>query len=381
MKSKLLLIIAMLCGTFGELSLQAQVSYQISGTWKNGEGKKVYLKDFVTKDSLSIIDSTTVDNEHFMLKGTVTEMKRAEFSCKEGNKRLFLDGEPIIVNIIEKFDSTSKKKWKDLNVIGNKEQTVIGRANEITYMSAIMQLGEMMSLSNAINSTKDSVIMKHQVDSIQNVYGLIKGAIDQNITELLDSTRNSYAITYFIDEYIGKYKPFEEFKQCYDNLTDRVKNSVRGRDLRKRVDDMAKANVGGIAPNIELPTPQGTALSLYSLRGHIVLLDFWASWCGPCLREMPNVKKIYDKYHSKGLEILGVSLDEKKDAWINAIQNKGLNWRHVSSLKGWECPVAQLYNVTGIPRMYIIDENGKIIAQDLRGEALAEKMDELFKNK
>ena len=122
-------------------------------------------------------------------------------------------------------------------------------------------------------------------------------------------------------------------------------------------------------------------LSLYSLRGHIVLLDFWASWCGPCLREVPNVKKIYDKYHSKGLEILGVSLDDKQKAWVNAIQNKELNWKHVSSLKGWDCPVAKLYNVTGIPRMYIIDENGTIIAQDLRGEALTKKMDELFKDK
>ena len=96
---------------------------------------------------------------------------------------------------------------------------------------------------------------------------------------------------------------------------------------------------------------------------------------------MPNLKKIYDKYHSKGLEILGVSLDDKLDDWKNAIARKGLNWKHISSLKGWKCPVTKLYNVTGIPRMYIIDETGKIIAQDLRGEKLMEKMDELFKDR
>lgn len=381
MRSKLLLIIAMLCGISGEINLQAQVSYQISGTWKDGKGEKVYLKDFVKKDSLVTIDSATVNNDRFMLKGTITDMRRMEFACKEGHKKLFIDGKPIIVNIVEKFDTAKKKPWKTIEITGNKEQEILEKATELTYMSAMMQLGEMMSLSKVVNNTQDSVIMKQQVDSIQHVFGIIKEAIEQNITTLLDSTRNSYAITYFINEYIGRYKPFAVLKQSYDNLTNNVKNSTLGKALKEKVDAMAKANVGGTAPNIELPTPQGNMLSLYSLRGHIVLLDFWASWCGPCLREVPNVKKIYDKYHSKGLEILGVSLDDKQKAWVNAIQNKELNWKHVSSLKGWDCPVAKLYNVTGIPRMYIIDENGTIIAQDLRGEALTKKMDELFKDK
>ena len=101
------------------------------------------------------------------------------------------------------------------------------------------------------------------------------------------------------------------------------------------------------------------------------MLDFWASWCGPCLREVPNVKAIYEKYHDKGFEIFGVSLDETAGPWKAAIKKNDMNWHHVSSLKGWECPVAKQYNVTGIPRMYIIDPEGKIIAQDLRGEELA----------
>lgn len=381
MKSKLVLLAIMLCGIFGEGSLQAQVSYQISGTWKNGQGNKVYLKDFITADSLVAIDSATVNNDRFVLKGNVAEIRRMEFVCKEGRKKIFIDGEPIMIDIVEKADSARNKTWRDVIVTGNLEQYVLGKSTELTYMSAMMQLGEMMSLSNAIKNTKDSVVMRHQVDSIQHVFGQIKEAIDKNISALADTARNSYAITYFIDEYIGKYKPFDVFKQYYDNLTDRVKSSVCGKALKEKVDAMAKANVGGIAPNIELPTPDGKALSLYSLRGRIVLLDFWASWCGPCLREMPNVKAIYNKYHEKGLEILGVSLDKTKEAWTNAIEKHDLPWKHISSLKGWDCPVAKLFNITGIPRMYILDENGKIIAQDLRGDALAQKMDELFQNK
>jgi thioredoxin family protein len=119
-------------------------------------------------------------------------------------------------------------------------------------------------------------------------------------------------------------------------------------------------------------------LSLYDLRGRVVLLDFWASWCGPCMAEMPNVKEIYKKYHDQGLEILGVSLDSKKEPWVNAIEKNELNWHHVSTLNKFDCPIAQRFRVTGIPRMYIIDKDGKIIAQDLRGEALSKKMDELF---
>lgn len=382
MKCKLLLVGALFCAASGMSVVRAQISYQIKGTWKNGEGEKVYLKDYVTKDSTVVADSATVKQDCFLLEGTVNEMKRMELTCREGRQKIFIDGEPIFADIIEKKDTVKEKPHiiKILQVTGSPEQKVMEKANELTYMSALMQLGEMFSLSKALE-TKDSLVMKHDIDSIQHVYKMMKEAIDKNITNFLDSARNSYAVTYFIDEYIGKYKTFDVFKQSYDNLTDRVKNSVHGRALKAKVDAMAKANVGGIAPNIELPTPEGKTISLNNLRGHIVLLDFWASWCGPCLREMPNVKMLYDKYHSKGLEILGVSLDEKADAWKNAIAKKELNWFHVSSLKGWECPAAKTYNVTGIPRMYIIDETGKIIAQDLRGEKLAAKMDELFKDK
>lgn len=382
MKSKLLLIAALLLGALGESDLCAQVSYRIDGTWKNGEGKTVYLNDYIASDSLVAVDSAVVKGGCFLLEGSVPEMKRMQLVCLKSKKKIFVDGEPIKVEAVEKTDTVKGKARTRMLLLvdGSKEHKVLERADELVYMSGIMQLGEMFSLKKALD-IKDSVEMKHQVDSIQNIYKMVRESIDKDIMNFLDSTRNSCAVTYFIDEYIGKHKPFDVLEQCYNNLTDRVKNSERGKALKIRVEAMARANVGGIAPNIELPTPEGGTLALYSLRGHVVLLDFWASWCGPCLREVPNLKKIYDKYHSKGLEILGVSLDDKLDDWKNAIARKGLNWKHISSLKGWKCPVTKLYNVTGIPRMYIIDETGKIIAQDLRGEKLMEKMDELFKDR
>jgi peroxiredoxin len=164
----------------------------------------------------------------------------------------------------------------------------------------------------------------------------------------------------------------------YDLLTPQVKESYPGELLKKKIQLLHNINVGGFAFDIELPTPDGTIIKLSSLRGKYVLLDFWASWCRPCLAEAPNVKEIYEKYHEKGFEVYGVSLDEKKDLWEDAILKHGLNWQHVSSLKGWKCPVAAQYNVTGIPKTFLIDPEGRILAVDLRGKELKDKVASLF---
>jgi peroxiredoxin len=136
--------------------------------------------------------------------------------------------------------------------------------------------------------------------------------------------------------------------------------------------------IGEMAPDIDLPQPNGTNLKLSSLRGKVVLIDFWASWCGPCRAEFPNVKKVYAKYKDKGFEIYGVSLDKDKSSWVNSISSLGLDWKHVSDLKYWSCAPAKVYKVTGIPATVLIDKNGKVIAKNLRGEELEKKLEELF---
>lgn len=380
MKKHLCILVSLLLGAGGTLNLCAQVRYQVNGSWASGDGEKVYLNDVAADGNSVAADSVVVKDGMFVFKGMTDNMKRMEIKCLNASEKLFIDEVPINVVVTEQVDTVkgAVKRRAQLEVSGSREQGILKNANNYVFTSSFLQLGQMLSYSKAMQSGKDSIAMRLEMDSIQNVFKIMNENLDKNITAFLDSTRNSYAVTYFIDEYIGKQKPFDLFKQSYDNLTDQVKQSVLGIALKEKVDAMSNVNVGGIAPNIELPTPDGGTLSLYSLRGHIVLLDFWASWCGPCLREAPNVKKIYEKYHEKGLEVLGVSLDEKEDAWKNAIAKHGLNWKHVSSLKGWECPSAKLYNVTGIPRMYIIDQEGRIIAQDLRGEELAQKIASLF---
>jgi thiol-disulfide isomerase/thioredoxin len=134
-----------------------------------------------------------------------------------------------------------------------------------------------------------------------------------------------------------------------------------------------------IAPEISLPNPEGKEMTLSSLRGKYVLIDFWASWCGPCRIENPNVVRLYNKYKGEKFEIFSVSLDKDKEKWIKAIKADGLIWDyHVSDLLGWQTTMVEKYQFNGIPHTVLIDPEGKIIAEKLRGPSLERKLQELF---
>jgi len=153
-------------------------------------------------------------------------------------------------------------------------------------------------------------------------------------------------------------------------------------NLQNLINSMKKADIGGNAPNFSAPTPDGDMLSLNDVLGKYTIIDFWASWCRPCRRENPNVVKVYNKYHDKGLNIIGVSLDKEgqKDRWVKAIEDDKLTWHHVSNLKFWSDPIAKSYNVRSIPATFLLDENGNIIAKNLRGNALETKIASLLGN-
>lgn len=152
---------------------------------------------------------------------------------------------------------------------------------------------------------------------------------------------------------------------------------------RQALADIERANaiIGKPFTDLEMNNTEGKAhkLSEYCGKGHYVLIDFWASWCGPCRMEMPNVKENYEKYHAKGFDVVGLSFDNKADAWKKAINEMGLNWIHLSDLKGWRSIAAQTYGIQGIPASLLVNPEGIIVARDLRGEALGKKLAEIFK--
>lgn len=148
--------------------------------------------------------------------------------------------------------------------------------------------------------------------------------------------------------------------------------------INQKITAISRLASGAEAPELTLQTPEGETMNLTDLRGKYVLIDFWASWCRPCRMENPNVVKAYQKYHPKGFEIFGVSLDNNKDKWVAAIAKDGLKWPHVSDLQGWRSVAASTYSVNSIPATFLLDKEGKIMARNLRGGALEEKLKEIF---
>ncbi len=170
----------------------------------------------------------------------------------------------------------------------------------------------------------------------------------------------------------------ELYKDLDAGLSKKFPNDNNVKMFHGVVTSMLATAIGQPAPEINLPTPDGKELALSSLKGKVVLIDFWASWCGPCRKEMPNVVKAYNKFKGKGFEIFGVSLDQEKERWVEAVAKDGITWPQVSDLMQWKSSVVKSYNIQGIPYTVLLDKDGKILAKNLRGEELEKKLAEVL---
>jgi len=198
--------------------------------------------------------------------------------------------------------------------------------------------------------------------------------------EFAKNNPNSYFAMVALSEAAGTYIDLTAAQTVLDGLNKEFRENDLGKELQQRINAQHLTAVGKPAPVFTQNDVKGKPLSLADLKGKVVLLDFWASWCSPCRAENPNMLKQYKLYKDKGFEIVSVSLDSKQDAWEKAIADDGLPWLHVSDLKGWNNAVGRLYGVRGVPTCYLIDKDGKIIADNVRGEKLNEKLAEIFSN-
>ena len=205
----------------------------------------------------------------------------------------------------------------------------------------------------------------------------------KKIYALVEENSNQHGIAQVVAEELipREYLKTEEFTEVFNLYNSDIRNSYYGKQLKDFIDEENNPAIelGESVYEFEMQNTEGNYVSFTDFRGKHVLLDFWASWCGPCREENPNLKKAYQKYHPKGFEIVGISLDNNRDAWLKAIEKDKLIWTNLSDLKGWENSLAVHYNVNSVPANMLIDPNGIIIAMDLRGQNLLEKLDGIYK--
>ncbi|MDD3990306.1 MAG: TlpA disulfide reductase family protein [Bacteroidales bacterium] len=210
-------------------------------------------------------------------------------------------------------------------------------------------------------------------DSIKKIYQKLDNQIvpkaKKEQSEILEKYPDSYASAFFhtLDM---KSIPLDELKSQYDKLTGAGRDNPSAERISDRIELLQSVEKGAIAPDFSMSTPAGDTLSLHSIPAKVKIIDFWASWCYPCRKENPFMLNLYEKYHKKGLEIIGISLDDDYTKWTNAIKKDGLTWPQVSELKKWRCTAVQLYDVKMVPHTVILNSKNEIVAINVKGEEL-----------
>ncbi len=258
---------------------------------------------------------------------------------------------------------------------------VITGSPDTDHLNAFDQLVENMKEDQALINEQGRVASQQnneaEIKELSNEYMSLLDDFYVDVKAYANKIKPSLAVFYGI----GSLKLDDHF-EFYDSLAtyygEVMPDHFFTKNLVARVDAERGVAIGGQAPEIALPNPDGEIVSLSSLQGKYVLIDFWAAWCRPCRQENPNVVRMYNQYKDQNFEILGVSLDRERNAWLSAIQSDGLIWKHVSDLKYFDSEAAADYKINAIPATFLIGPDGKIIAKGLRGPALEAKLKEIF---
>jgi peroxiredoxin len=342
------------------------VKFKITGELEGYKNHLIVMSQF-RYNAMTFMDSTRTDeNGKFTFNNNLKNdgIVYIQYSSTTAVPLIVENGSDINIKIYTNltglnYDVTGIKSEKSFQLY-NTLKTYSRKTNELAMLEK-----QIASESNSMIS------FNMQMDYSQKQGELLA---------LLDSSINhkSPLEGYFVLFNLMQEQKTEDLKSIISKMEPKEVNSEYYQDVNKLYSENKTIEIGELAPDIELPQPDGSTLKLSSLRGKYVLIDFWASWCGPCIAEFPNVKKVYGLYKDKGFEIFGVSLDRDKTSWTNAIARLGLTWKHVSDLKYWSAAPAKLYKVHSIPFTVLIDKDGKVIAKNLRGAELEAKLKELF---
>ena len=341
------------------------------------DGLRAYLKTNENPRNPIATDTAVVYKGGFTFKGQIegTEMRSLTIDGVNGQTTLLLEAGNIEVVVYKDsiYKSTVKGSFNNA-VFNDYKKQYKAKIDDLTSIKrSLMESQADPVISNSLKKEMDSLGTE-----LKNFgFNFIKANTNADFSLLLLNRlidQNGFDLTLA--------------SEAYDQIDNSVKikttnNQIISNRIKTKIKSAKKSElvtIGKIVPNFSAPNPQGELIELNKIKGKVTIIDFWASWCKPCRVENPNLVKLYNEYHPKGLEIISVSLDREaqKDFWIKAIEKDQLNWYNISNLKFWQEPIAKLYGVNSIPATFIIDENGILIAKKLRGAQLDQKIKELL---
>lgn len=363
--------------------------YIISGTAKGIEnGKTVILQKQDETGMITVsVDTVKIENEKFEIKGKIDEptMHSLFFPDLKNGISLIVENGEINVEVIK--DSIPNSKIS--GTFNNDEYQKFNLdAKKIQKKMMDFQKKNMTTFKDA-QEKQDTVTINKLIKENNSYQDEIK-----TLVENYPKNHPKSFISILMMQQMFSNPKFDivAFKKLYESMDESIRNTKPGKKIKEQIDSIEKAknnpsaaptsvSIGGIAPDFSAKTPEGKVVSLKESMGKVTIIDFWASWCGPCRKENPNVVAMYNELHSKGLNIVGVSLDDDMSKWQEAIAKDKITWTQISNLKKWSEPIAKMYHVEQIPTTFILDASGKIVAQDLRGDELKAKVNELLNAK
>lgn len=377
MKIKNIAIIAL---TTLVVACQGGNDFSIEGKAEGFEdGASVYLNEIGAGSTLEVTDTAKVKDGAFTFKARPLAEKDLgilSFDSQRGNVVFIEENTTIKITVYkDSLDKSVVRGGDENKMFEEYKGNMIAQRNE---MQSLQQEG-MAAMRDGNNE---------KVDAIRNEIQSIREATGKHNLDYIKENKDNFVSVLILSELVGQrlITP-DEAEEVFASMPQEIKDTKRAKDLAEMMAKIKEqeaaskqASVGNQAPDFSGPTPDGETLALSDAMGKYTIIDFWASWCKPCRAENPNVVKVYNKYHDKGLNIISVSLDraDARDRWLTAIENDKMDWFHVSNLQEWQDPIARAYGVRAIPATFLLDKNGMIIDKDLRGEDLETKMAKLL---
>ena len=361
-------IIAVTTLSFVAMSHAMAATYRVKGKVANHSGRIVLVAPNLNGGIDTLATSVKADGS-FDYKGNISEPVSAELRAYDTRVAV-----PLILEAATAEVSVEAKHPAAYKVKGGGEMQQLAtsfREKEYALIYEADSVKRMMEKEYA----SDPAFGRIQVKGMMQMYNDKYSALEDEFIKANDNIVSATILGRRLRELVGT----KTLPAKYAMLGEHARATVYGKLMKPWYDKISSIVVGGIAPDLTMNTPEGKPLSIHGVKAKVKILDFWASWCGPCRAENPNVKKIYSKYHDQGLEIISISLDAKLDPWKQAIEKDQLPWIHISDLKGWNSVVTDVYEIHAIPQLFILDADNRILAEGLRGEELEKFIAGLFK--